>query len=37
MALFQGYTLILPGNAELREKITPAIFPNVLRKRGQPA
>ncbi len=35
LALFQGYTLILPGNDELKEKITPAIFTNVLRKRGK--
>jgi AcrR family transcriptional regulator len=30
-ALFQGYTLILHGNEELKGKITPEIFINLLR------
>jgi len=36
LALFQGYTLFLFGNDELKKKITPEIFTNILRNTGKP-
>jgi AcrR family transcriptional regulator len=36
VALVQGLALFLPGNDELRKKITPEIFTKVLRNIGKP-
>jgi AcrR family transcriptional regulator len=36
IALFQGYTLFLLNDDELKRKITPEIFTNVLRNPGRP-
>jgi AcrR family transcriptional regulator len=36
VALFQGYTLFLLHDDELKKKITPEIFTNVLRNTGKP-
>ena len=35
LALFQGYTLVLHYDEELKRKITPEIFTNVLRNTGE--
>jgi AcrR family transcriptional regulator len=34
-SLFWGFTLVLTGNEELKQKITPAIFTQVLRSPGK--